>query len=71
LASIDASERKSLLNVLGSRTFGKIHLKSPPMVHHDDDSSNSDNPHLTPSKRRYPNTFNNDSEESVSLSEFD
>lgn len=50
-----------------SRTFGKIHLKSPPMVHHDDDSSNSDNPHLTPSKRRYPNTFNNDFHSEASI----
>ncbi|XP_071170763.1 uncharacterized protein [Mytilus edulis] len=42
-----------------SRTFGNIHLKSPPLVHQDDDSSNSDNPHLSPSKRRYPNSFGN------------
>ena len=42
------------------RKFGNINLKSPPLVHHDDDSSNSDNPHLTPSKRKYPNSFNKD-----------
>lgn len=33
------------------RTFGKIQLKSPPPVHHDDMASDSDNPHL-PSRRK-------------------
>lgn len=35
------------------RTFGNIQLKSPPMVHHDDLTSDSDNPHLPSRQRNY------------------
>ncbi|CAG2235795.1 unnamed protein product [Mytilus edulis] len=46
-----------------SRTFGNIHLKSPPLVHQDDDSSNSDNPHLSPkSPKKSMDSFRFDKE---------